>query len=96
MVIEYLRKKMHDSISKYGLSSKEAYEASTCLDKEIAKYYDSHPMKYYYEKSMNGIKEYTKKYNKKPSISEWNIYAKNNNYLSSESMKYIGKIKFEE
>lgn len=95
-MIEYLRKKMHESILKYGLKSEEAYEASTCLDKEISKYYELHPMRYYYEESINGIKKYIKKYNKRPTKKQWNRYAKNNNYLSSESMNYIGKIKFNE
>lgn len=94
MVIGYLREKMYNCISKYGLESKQTYEASTCLDKEIAEYYKLHPMKYYYEKSIDGLKEYINKYNKKPSIKEWNKYARDNNYLSSESMGYIGNVKF--
>lgn len=39
MVVEELRKKLEEAIEKYGVNSKEAYELSIMLDKEIARYY---------------------------------------------------------
>ena len=38
-MLEELRKKLSDSIIKYGLESKETYEISRLLDKEIDEYY---------------------------------------------------------
>jgi hypothetical protein len=38
-MVEELRKKLSDSIIKYGLESKETYEISRLLDKEIDEYY---------------------------------------------------------
>lgn len=93
MIIDKLRKKLHDSIQKYGLTSKEAYKISLELDEEIIKYYQSSPMLNYYEKSLEGIKQYVKDNNKEPTSKEWNKYAYENNYLSSESLKYMGNIR---
>lgn len=95
MIINELRKKLHDSIQKYGLTSKKTYKISLELDEAIINYYQNSPMLNYYEKSLEGLKQYIKDNNKKPSIKEWNKYAFENNYLSSESMKYIGNIKFQ-
>ncbi len=92
MIIENLRKKLHDSIQKFGLTSKEAYKISLELDEEIVKYYNNSPMLYYYKQSIEGIKKYIKENGKEPTKKEWNKYAFENNYLSSESLKYIGNI----
>ena len=93
MIIENLRKKLHDSIQKFGLTSKETYKISLELDEEIVKYYNHSPMLNYYKQSIEGIKKYIKDNGKEPTKKEWNKYAFENNYLSSESLKYIGNIK---
>lgn len=92
MIIDKLRKKLHNSIQKFGLASKEAYKASLELDEAIVEYYKNSPMLNYYEKSLEGLKQYIKDNNKEPDKKEWNKYAYENNYLSSESMRYIGNI----
>lgn len=94
MVIEELRKKLHNSIAKYGLTSSQAYQDSIELDKEIEEYYDSPGMKYYYQISLKEFYNLKRDLRKIPSTKEWNQYAKKKNLLCSESMKYIGKIKF--
>ena len=40
MVIDKLKKKLHDSIKKYGLNSKETYDISVKLDEAINEYYN--------------------------------------------------------
>ena len=42
-----------------------------------------------YLKSIKNLKKITKDFVKFPTIKEWNYYAKENNLLSSESLKYI-------
>ena len=92
MIINKLREKLHDSIQKFGLSSKETYNVSLELDEAIINYYQNSPMLYYYKISLEGLKKYIKDNNREPSKIEWNKYAYENNFLSSESMKYIGNI----
>lgn len=93
MIIDKLRKKLHDSIQKFGLNSEETYKISLELDEEIINYYNCSQMLNYYEQSLNGLKQYIKDNNREPSKKEWNKYAYENNYLSSESLKYMGNIK---
>lgn len=92
MIISKLREKLHDSIQKYGLMSSKTYEASVKLDEAIVEYYKNSPMLNYYEKSLEGLKKYIEINKKQPNKKEWNKYAYENNYLSSESMRYIGNI----
>lgn len=47
-------------------------------------------MKEYFEKSLQKIKELPKVLTE----AEWNILANEENYLSSESLKYISGMKF--
>ena len=54
MVINKLREKLHDSIQKFGLSSKETYNVSLELDEAIINYYQNSPMLYYYKISLEG------------------------------------------
>lgn len=92
MIISKLREKLHDSIQKYGLMSNKTYEASVKLDEAIVEYYKNSPMLNYYEKSLEGLKKYIEINKKQPNKKEWNKYAYENNYLSSESMRYMGNI----
>ena len=94
MVISELRNKLHDCIKKYGINSNKTYETSVELDEEIARYYQDTFMGYFYNVSLNGLKQYIKDNDRSPNTKEWNCYAKERNYLSSESMKYIEKFTF--
>lgn len=93
-MIEELRKKLHNSIEKHGLASKQTYQNSIELDKEIEEYYNSPGMKYYYQISLKEFYSLQIDLKRKPSTKEWNQYAKKKNLLCSESMKYIGNVKF--
>jgi hypothetical protein len=94
MIISKLREMLHDSIQKHGLTSEKTYKLSVELDEAIVDYYKNSSMLYYYEKSLDGLKKFIKDNNHEPNKKEWNTYAKENNFLSSESMKYIGNINF--
>ena len=93
MKIDELKQKLHDSIKKYGIDSEETYKVSRELDKKIVNYYENSTMLNLYKKSKIGFEEYRKQFGR-PSTKEWNKYAKENDFLCSESMKYIGKVKF--
>ena len=47
-----------------------------------------------YNITIDELKKYIKKYNKRPNEKEWNKFAVKNNYLSSESIGYICGIVF--
>ena len=49
-----------------------------------------------YEESLKKLKEMTGKKVKFPTVKEWNIYAKENQLLSSESIKYIAGVNWHE
>lgn len=49
-------------------------------------------MKFYFEKALQRIK----KLPQIPTEKEWNEIAKKENYLSSESLKYISQMQFQE
>lgn len=51
-------------------------------------------MKFWYERSIQGLQEYFREYRKMPDVEEWNKYAQRNNYLNTESIKYISGLKF--
>lgn len=93
-MISELRNKLYDCIRKYGINSNKTYKTSVKLDEEIARYYKNTFMGYFYNVSLNGLKQYIKDNHRNPDIKEWNCYAKERNYLSSESMKYIEKVTF--
>ena len=46
------------------------------------------------ERSLEAYQKYRTLYKKKPTQKQWNQLAKQYNYLSSVSMKYMKKIKF--
>lgn len=48
----------------------------------------------YYSKSIKALKEYIERENKTITEVEWNRLAFKNNYLSSETIGYLSKIKF--
>lgn len=93
---EKFRRKLHRSIERFGLNSKETKKISERFDKLVNEYYDKERqykedniMKKVYIESIEKLRKITKIFSKFPSINEWNIYAKENNLLCSESIKYI-------
>ena len=93
MVISELKRKLHSSIKKYGLDSKEVYELSIKLDEEINIYYKNTKLLFEnYNKSITEIERYVEIYGKKPNKYDWNKFAKENGLLSSESIKYMKSI----
>lgn len=51
-------------------------------------------MKFWYKRSIQGLQEYFREYRKMPDVEAWNKYAQKNNYLNTESIKYISGLKF--
>lgn len=94
-MIEKLKQKMNTYINKYGLDSNKTQKIS----KELDEYINIHnqrniKMCQYYYNSIEGIKAYIKQYDNIPNVREWNNYALEKNYLSSESIKYMSGKKF--
>ena len=96
-----LRKKLHKSIEKTGLNSSETRELSNQIDELINKYEQSikileYPqnskMITYYKEAYAELKKITKDFNKFPSVTEWNNYAKTKNLLSHASLEYISTL----
>lgn len=94
-MIKNLKNKMYKYIDKYGLNSQKTINISEQLDSEINKFYESSSMLYFYNQSKLGLIKYYNINNKLPNTFEWNSYAKNNDYLSSESIQYISKKDFD-
>lgn len=93
---EKLRAKLHESIEVNGLNSEKTRNISKKYNELINSYYEEE--KQYHEDnimyitylaSIKSLKKITKDFIKFPSIKEWNYYAKENNLLNSESLKYI-------
>ena len=96
-----LRNKLHKSIEKTGLNSKETREISDKIDElineyersiKIVDYPQNSEMVYYYKISYAELKKITKDFNKFPSVAEWNHYAKENYLLSNASLEYISTL----
>ena len=51
-------------------------------------------MKSFYDETYNELKKIAIMNNKFPDIEEWDKYAKENNLLSSESIKYISMLEW--
>lgn len=94
-MIKKLKNKMYQYINKYGLNSEKTLKVSQNLDKELNKYYENSNMKYFYNQSKNGLLKYFNCHANFPDINEWNTYAKENNFLSAESIQYISGKNFE-
>ena len=95
-MIDKLKEKINEAIEKYGIHSDKVYQLSLELDEEIAKYYKQKEenKNINYLRSMERLKRFIKENNRMPTAIEWNKIAKEEMYLSSESMKYMGNIKF--
>lgn len=101
--IEKLRKKLHDVIEKEGINSEYAAKISKELDELINEFNkkqqvfsNDNNMKSAYEKSITKLKQITTDFGGFPTIKEWDYFAKDNNLLSSESIKYISKLNWHE
>lgn len=97
--IEKLRSKLHDNIKKYGINSKQTKIISMQLDELINEYNKSQQifdeynnMKIAYKESLNKIRKIAEEFGEFPSIKEWNKYANEKMLLSSESIKFISHL----
>lgn len=94
-MIKNLKNKMYKYIDKYGLNSKKTIAISEQLDNEINKFYENSSMVYFYNQSKNGLLQYYDTHKNIPTISEWSKYAKENDYLSYESIQYMSGMRFD-
>ena len=95
--IRNLQNKLNSDIHK--LDNLNTVKLSNKIDKLVNDYYSismyrrkfptNCNMEKYYELSYKELIKLTMQNNKFPSLEEWNKYAKENNLLSSESIKYI-------
>lgn len=102
--IRNLQNKLNNDVEKNKLSNKDTLEISNEIDKLINHYYllsmqeRKYPinsnMKLYYNLSYEELKKLTIKNKEFPELEEWNCYAKENNLLSSESIKYISMLEW--
>ncbi len=93
---EKLREKLHKSIEIYGLHSENTKKISKRYDELVNFYYqnerqyqEDNVMNIKYLESVKYLRKIVKDFIKFPTIKEWNCYAKENNLLNSESLKYI-------
>lgn len=92
--IEKTRKILHRNIEKYGLNSKEVREISLQLDELINMYYGKdreETMQAEYKIAYEELKRLTRENKEFPSVQKWDEYAKKNNLISSESLKFLSK-----
>lgn len=100
--IKILQSKLNDSVKRYGLHDHRTVELSEKIDTymnyyfkcivDTIKYPDGSAMYFYYQVSYDKLKEYTIENKHFPTSEEWNAIAKQENYLCSESIKYISKL----
>ncbi|MCI8485994.1 MAG: aspartyl-phosphate phosphatase Spo0E family protein [Clostridia bacterium] len=93
--IEKTRKVLHRNIEKYGLDSKEVREVSLQLDELINMYYGKdreETMQAEYRVAYEELKRLTRENKEFPSVQKWDEYAKENNLISSESLKFLSKM----
>lgn len=91
-----LGKKLDKSIEMYGLHSEKTKKISKRYNELVNLYYQKEKQYHKdsvihenYLKSIKCLRKITKNFVKFPTIKEWNYYAKKNNLLNSESLKYI-------
>ena len=93
---EKMRQKLHEAIELNGLSSEktrkisERYNELVNLHYQKERQYNHNNLMYKkYVESVNYLKKITRDFIEFPTIKKWNHYAKENNLLNSESLKYI-------
>ena len=102
--IKNLQSKLNNGIQQDKLNDKQIIELSNEIDKLINHYYSlsmqvrkfpiNSKMKTFYDASYKELIKITIKNGKFPELEEWNKYAKENNLLSTESMKYITELEW--
>lgn len=99
--VEEKREVLHQVIEQHGLHHKVTRKVSDDVNKIINKYYTKKHDKEYpnssimyeeYKNSYTRLKELTRKLERFPMVEEWHEYAKENNCLCSESIKYISNL----
>lgn len=93
---EKLRTKLHESIEIYGLDSEETRRISERYNELVnfhyqneRQYHKDSVMNIKYLESVQYLRKIASDFIKFPTIQEWNCYAKQNDLLNSESLKYI-------
>ncbi len=93
---EKLRKKLEESIEVNGLDSEQTRKLSQRYNELVNFYYQNerqyrkdNPIYIKYVESIKYLRKITKDFVEFPTIREWNYYAKENDLLNSESLKYI-------
>ena len=93
---EELRVKLHKSIEENGLHSEKTFKISERYNKLVnfhyqneRQYRSSNLMYEKYKESIKALRKITADTIEFPTIKQWNHYAKENNLLNSESLKYI-------
>ncbi len=91
-----LREKLNNIIEKHGLHSERTRKISKRYNELVNDYYQKERQYHKdaliyikYLESIKNLRKITKVFFRFPSIKEWNYYAKENNLLNSESLKYI-------
>ncbi len=102
--IKNLQSKLNNGIQQDKLNDKQIIELSNEIDKLINHYYSlsmqvrkfpiNSKMKTFYDASYKELIKITIRNGKFPELEEWNKYAKENNLLSTESMKYITELEW--
>lgn len=94
--IERKRRKLHKSIEKNGINSKETRKISIEIDNLLNEYYnkvkqynEGNTMIVFYEKSLKELRNLTLDLGTFPVVKLWNEYALKNNCLNSASLEYI-------
>lgn len=102
--IEKLREKLHRSIDKNGLNANETQRISSEVDKLVNRYYEKEreyqknegALSKEYIEAYEELKKLTKQFGEFPSVPAWNHYAKQKVLISSESIKYISGLNWNE
>ena len=89
MVINDLMETLNYVIKKYGMNSVEAYNICIMMAIETQNLYNSKSLQNYYNETISALVEYLKQNRTNPNEMNWNKYAVENNYLSSETISYI-------
>ncbi|MCI8761080.1 MAG: hypothetical protein HFJ34_08280 [Clostridia bacterium] len=91
-----LRKKLHNSIEINGLNSEKTWKISKRYNELVNFHYQNERqyrsnnfMYRKYQESIRYLKRITIDFVEFPTIKEWNHYAKENDLLNSESIKYM-------
>lgn len=102
--IRNLQNILNGGVENNNLNDEKALKLGNKIDKLINNYYSlsipkrefpvKSKMKQFYDASYRELKRMTIKNNRFPELEEWNKYAKENNLLSSESMKYISRMEW--